>query len=80
MVSGEPKHKRVAKKTWHWCVHKMKWTMHKPENCRLGKGQSNIEINQDDNQDKQDDKQEPIASQATFADMLAKLAHISMGK
>jgi hypothetical protein len=26
----EPKHKQVGKKTWHWCVHHMKWTVHKP--------------------------------------------------
>ena len=24
----EPKHKQVGKKTWPWCVHHMKWTMH----------------------------------------------------
>ena len=47
----------------------MKWTVHKPENCRLGKGQN-------DSQDNQDDKQETIASQATYADTLAKLAHL----
>ena len=65
----EPKHKRVGKKTWYWCVHQMKWTVHKPENCRLGKGQN-------DSQDNQDDKQETIASQATYADTPAKLAHL----
>jgi hypothetical protein len=65
----EPKHKRVGKKTWHWCVHHTKWTVHKPENCRLGKGQN-------DSQDNQDDKQQMIASQATYAGTLAKLAHL----
>jgi len=73
----ESKHKRVGKKTWHWCVHRMKWTVHKPENCRLGKGQSNSQDNQDGNQD---DKQETIASQATYADTLAKLAHFYLDK
>jgi hypothetical protein len=24
----EPKHEHVGKKTWHWCVHHMKWTVH----------------------------------------------------
>jgi hypothetical protein len=51
----------------------MNWTMHKPENCRLGKGQS-------DSQDHLDDKQEPITSQATYADMLVKLARLSLDK
>jgi hypothetical protein len=58
----------------------MKWTVHKPENCRLGKRQSNSQISQDDKQDNQDNKSQPIASQATYADMLAKLAHLSMDK
>jgi hypothetical protein len=67
---NEAKHKRVGKKTWHWCVHHKRWTVHKPDNCRLGK--------QPDKRDNQEDKSQPIASQATYADMLAKLAHLSM--
>ena len=70
---NEPKHKQVGKKTWQWCVHHMKWTMHKPENCKLGKEQGG-------NQDNQDDKPQPIASQATYANMLAKVAPLSMDK
>jgi hypothetical protein len=67
---NEAKHKRVGKKTWHWCIHHKRWTVHKPDNCRLGK--------QPDKQDNEEDKPQPIASQATYAGMLAKLAHLSM--
>ena len=23
-------------RTYHWCVHHMAWTMHSPQECRLG--------------------------------------------
>jgi hypothetical protein len=45
---NEPKHKQIGKKTWHWCSHHMKGTMHKPENCRLGKEQGDNQGNQND--------------------------------
>jgi hypothetical protein len=34
---GEPETKQVDGKTWHWCIHHMCWTLHKPTECRLGK-------------------------------------------
>ena len=26
----------VDGKTWNWCIHYMSWTIHKPEECKLG--------------------------------------------
>ncbi len=34
---NEPKQKQVSTKTFHWCIHHMKWTIHKPDNCDIGK-------------------------------------------
>ena len=42
------------------------------ENCKLGKQQGKEQVNN------QDSKPHPIVSQATYADMLAKLAHLPM--
>ena len=36
----DPQEKVVTKITYHWCIHHMAWTVHKPEDCRLGKDQS----------------------------------------
>jgi len=33
---GEKKEKVHDKRTYHWCVHHMAWTMHSPSECRLG--------------------------------------------
>jgi hypothetical protein len=33
---GEKKEKVPHKRTYHWCVHHMAWTMHLPSKCRLG--------------------------------------------
>jgi hypothetical protein len=70
---NKPKHKGVGKKTWHCCVHHMKWTVRKPEDCELGNEQSNSQGNQNN-------RQQPIASRATYANMLTKRAHLSMDK
>ncbi len=36
--SGEPKKKQATvngtKNTYYWCPHHMKWTIHKPQDCR----------------------------------------------
>jgi hypothetical protein len=37
---NEPTQKQVGKKTFHWCIHHMKWTLHKPDDCELGKQQA----------------------------------------
>ncbi len=63
---NEPKHKQVGKKTFHWHIHHKKWTLHKPEDCTLGKEQG-------DAQDKQNEQQ-ITSNQATFARLLAQLA------
>ena len=71
---NEPKHKQVGKKTWHWCIHHMKWKVHKPEDCDLGK-------KQDQQGDKNQDIQRQVrASQATYAEMLAKFAQLSVNE
>ena len=71
---NEPKHKQDGKKTWHWCIHNMKWMVHKPDDCDLGK-----------KEDQQGNKNQDIqwqvrANQATYAKMLAKFAQISIIK
>ncbi len=33
---GEKKEKVHDKRTYHWCVHHMAWTMHLPSECHLG--------------------------------------------
>jgi hypothetical protein len=33
---GEKKEKVHDKRTYHWCMHRMAWTMHSPRECRLG--------------------------------------------
>ncbi len=33
---GKNKEKVHDKRTYHWCVHHMAWTMHSPSKCRLG--------------------------------------------
>ena len=63
---NEPKHKKVGKKTFHWCIYHKKWTVHKAEDCTLGKEQG-------DAQDKQSDQQ-ITANQAAYARLLAQLA------
>ena len=35
----DPQEKVVNKITYHWCIHLMAWTAHKPEDCRLSKDQ-----------------------------------------
>jgi hypothetical protein len=34
---GEKHTKEVGKYTYHWCVHRMSWTIHPPAKCCLGK-------------------------------------------
>jgi len=34
---GEPTTKMYKGKKWYWCIHHMAWTMHTPEDCKLGK-------------------------------------------
>jgi hypothetical protein len=71
---NEPKQKRVGIKTSHWCIHHMKWTLHKSDDCDLAKKQ------QDGNQGtniNQNDKPCNLANQATYAELLAQLALLS---
>jgi len=35
-ASGEPESKLMNGKIFHWCIHHMCWTIHRPEDCRLG--------------------------------------------
>ena len=32
---GEPLTKQIRNKDFHWCIHHMAWTVHKPSDCRL---------------------------------------------
>ena len=32
---GAPTTKKVNNKTYHWCIHHQKWTLHKSEECRM---------------------------------------------
>ena len=36
----DPQEKVVNKITYHWCIHHIAWTTHKPEDCWLGKDRS----------------------------------------
>jgi hypothetical protein len=54
--AGEKREKEVGKYTYNWCEHYMAWTMHKPDNCLLGK------------QHKEEQKKKPQkVNSATFA-------------
>jgi hypothetical protein len=33
--AGEPLTKQIKNKDFHWCVHHMAWTIHRPTDCRL---------------------------------------------
>ena len=59
---------------WQWCIHHMKWMVHKTEDCDLGKKQDQQVIENQNNQ------WEVWASQATYAEMQAKLAQLSIDK
>ena len=37
---GEPKTKLIGTRTWNWCHHHQAWTVHKSDECRLGKNQA----------------------------------------
>ena len=32
---GAPTTKKVNNKTYHWCIHHQKWTLHKSDECRM---------------------------------------------
>jgi len=49
----------------------MKWTLHKPDDCELGKQQAGQNNQQ---QQQQANKQQNTANQATYANLLAHLA------
>jgi hypothetical protein len=36
--AGEPHVKKIKNKDFHWCVHHMAWTVHRPDDCRLRPG------------------------------------------
>ncbi len=65
---NEPKQKQVGKKTFHWCIHHMKWTLHKAEDCDLGRQQAG----QGNQQQQQANRQQNTANQATYANLLAQ--------
>ena len=51
---GEKKTKEFEGKTYHWCKHHKKWTIHKPEDCRL-KDKPSEETTTPTNQETQED-------------------------
>ena len=68
--NNEPKHKQICKKTWHWCIHHMKWTVHMPKDYNLSKKQDQWTIKNQDNQ------LQVRANQVTYAKMPTKLAQL----
>jgi hypothetical protein len=80
--AGESKEgKKVGKYTFNWCEHYMAWTVHKPDDCYLGK------------QHKDEQKKKPhkansatVAAVATsavnphFAALMAAMANLDMNK
>ena len=71
---NEPKHKQVGNKTFNWCVHHMKWVIHKPEDCDIGKKNASEQANDKVSQG----NRQTTANQATYAQLLAQLALQSM--
>jgi hypothetical protein len=49
----------------------MKWTLHKPDECDIGKKQ---QAGNQGNNNNQNDKPRNMANQATYAELLAQLA------
>jgi len=39
-ANGESESKVVRNKTFHWCIHHMCWTIHRPDDCLLGRERS----------------------------------------
>ena len=33
-ATGEAQTKKIGTKNFHWCIHHMAWTVHRPEECR----------------------------------------------
>ena len=63
-----------GKKTWHWCMNHIKCTVHKPKDCDLCK-------KQDQQANKNQDNQWQVrANQAPYAEMLTKLAQLSINE
>jgi hypothetical protein len=69
---NEPKQKQVGNKTFHWCIHHMKWTIHKPEDCDIGK--KNASNQSSGTNAGQNNQHQNTARQATYAELLAQLA------
>jgi hypothetical protein len=69
----EKKEKVHNKRTYHWCVHHMAWTMHSPGKCRLGTEQKR--------ENKNKSYSAAVAAAATvnpqYAALLATLASIA---
>jgi hypothetical protein len=65
---NESKQKQVGKKIFHWCEHHMKWTIHKPDDCEVGKR------NQANQGNKTSQGGQNTANQATYAELMAQLA------
>ena len=63
---GEPWVKQVGKKLWYWCIHHMKWCVHKPEDCQLGK--------QAQTDQAKDAKPQAKQAQTSYAQTLAQIA------
>lgn len=38
---GKSLTKEFEGKTYHWCCHHQKWTLHKPQDCHLNPGAKN---------------------------------------
>jgi hypothetical protein len=70
---GKKKEKVHNKRTYHWCMHHMAWTMHLPSECRLGTEQKG--------ENKNKSYSAAIATAATvnpqYAALLATLASIA---
>jgi hypothetical protein len=70
---GKKKEKVHNKRTYHWCVHHMAWTMHSPSECRLGTEQKG--------ENKNKSYSAAVAAAATinpqYAALLATLASIA---
>ncbi len=68
---SEPKQKQMGTKTLHWCIHHVKWVIHKPEDCDIHKKN---ESNKGNNNPNQSNRPQNTANQATYTELLTQLA------
>ena len=68
---NEPKQKQVGTKTFIWCIHHIKWVVHMPEECDIGKKNAG---NQGSNNINPSSRPQSTENQTAYAELLVQLA------